>query len=86
MTLPIHNPYDIDSIERRLESAFSRVKPRDEFIGNLRQRLVYPAPEIMAVHPSQMVWWMMLAIFGGLLLTFGVILGFILTKKQTKAG
>lgn len=84
MTHYIHNPDDVDSIERRLEAVFERVKPRDEFIGNLRQRLVYPAPEVMAVHPSQMVWWMILAIAGGLLLTLGIVLGLILQKRQAK--
>lgn len=75
------NPYELEPIERQLEAAFTRVKPRDEFIGNLRQRLIYPAPEIMAVHPSQTVWWIMLALGAGLLLTLGILLGILLHKR-----
>jgi len=78
------NPHDIEPIERRLEAAFTRVKPRDEFIGNLRQRLIYPAPEIMAVHPSQMAWWILLGIAAGLLLTLGILLGTLLLKQRAK--
>lgn len=85
MTQYIPNPYDLEPLERRLAAAFARVKPREEFIGDLRQRLIYPAPEIMAVHPSQLAWWLLIAASSGILLTLGILLGIYMQKRRSKA-
>lgn len=61
--------FEIEQLERDLESALRPVSPRTEFVGHLRQRLIYPSPEIVDIRRPPTAFWVMLGVLAGIILT-----------------
>ncbi len=77
---------DLGDLEHSLETALQPVRPREEFIGHLRQRLVYPSAEVIEIQRAHMGTWILFGIFSGLV--FAMLGWFLwgLLKNTAKPG